>query len=179
MIAVDVGSETKRKIIPKCADISINGIYLDDPQSTERILGPNIPPVENPLGPHFFYNIFNNKKSEMLSLIIHPGDIRHTISEFKVRKPLKVDKMTIHLTKIDYFISGKGIRLGLKKKQVTDILGSSFIETKSGNITTLKYKLDDFSQSEFLQSYNMPIYYGEYKFEDDKLIEFAFGFQYP
>jgi hypothetical protein len=25
----------------------------------------------------------------------------------------------------------------------------------------------------------MPIYYGEYKFELDKLIEFSFGFEYP
>ena len=43
----------------------------------------------------------------------------------------------------------------------------------------IKYLYGDYKNSEFLKFYNMPSYYGEYKFLNGKLIDFQFGFNYP
>jgi len=165
--------------IPRQADISVSGIFLSDPESTRKILG--TPPVPAESGDDFpVVQVCNSKVTEVLSLVFHHGDIRDSFNEFRVRNISKLPADCITLPKeIDHFVTGKGIYLGMSKKDLIKILGPDFTEKKEGNRLTVHYKIDDFERSSFLKKYNLPTYYGSYDFERDKLVNFAFGFEYP
>lgn len=77
------------------------------------------------------------------------------------------------------FESGKKIRLGMDEKKVMDILGDHFVRAIKSNSIILKYHLNNYSESKFLQRFNLPEYYGEYEFQNSRRIRFAFGFPYP
>ena len=51
-------------------------------------------------------------------------------------------------------------------------------EIRNGE-TKITIELDDFKDNSFLQTYNMPIYLGEYYFKNGILIIFEFGFPTP
>jgi len=165
--------------IPRQADISACGIFLNDPESTLKILGPPPAPIES--SDDFpILEICNSSNTEVLTLVFHPGDVSNSFSEFRVRKISKKSANCIKTPElINHFITGKGIKLGMSRKELTEILGSDFTEDKKGNATTLSYRIDDFDNSSFLKKYNLPIYNGVYRFENDKLFEFEFGFEYP
>ena len=58
----------------------------------------------------------------------------------------------------------------------------SFLIDKLGEPNSIEsntYQYRAVSNPYIQQKYNMPIYYGKYKFEENKLIEFKFGFEYP
>ncbi len=164
--------------IPRCADISMAGIFLENRTSAEGVLGHKIALVDSLDLPEARY--WNQAKSEILTVIFHPGDIINTFSEFKVTLAGDAsDTAGAHRTRVPSFVSGKGVRIGLSISAIQAILGDSAVESTDGDLTVLRYRLDDFEKSRFLKWYNMPIYYGEYKFRKDSLIEFAFGFEYP
>jgi hypothetical protein len=165
--------------IPRKADISVSGIFLNDPESTRKVIGRSVKPKE--LGDDFpTIQICNSKKTEILTLVFHYGGIRDSSSEFRIRNISEPPADSISPSKqIEHFITGKGIHLGMSKKDISKILGDSFSEHKNGKMTTIHYRIDDFKKSRFLEKYNMPVYYGLYHFEKDTLIKFEFGFEYP
>lgn len=73
------------------------------------------------------------------------------------------------------FSTENGIKLGISKEDLLKIKGNNFVE--EGDV--IKYTLDDFNNSSFLQKYNLPIYFSNYTFKYNKLIEIYFGFEYP
>ena len=73
-----------------------------------------------------------------------------------------------------------GIKIGISKKELLAIKGDDFTNKQVGNQEVLSYKIDDFSSSSFLKKYNMPVYFAEYWFtNDDRLVKYKFGFEYP
>ena len=70
----------------------------------------------------------------------------------------------------------------MHKKEIIKKLGNCYVVKDSTveNIE-LKYKLElpNDSKTELLKSKNMPIYYANYRFKDDKLNYIEFGFEYP
>jgi len=68
-----------------------------------------------------------------------------------------------------------GIKLGISKKYLIKIKGNSFVETNH----VLRYEISDYEKSHFLGKYNLPIYFAEYTFDQDKLSKIYFGFKYP
>ncbi len=76
------------------------------------------------------------------------------------------------------FSTESGIALGMSKDRLTAIKGKSHQVIRRGNAETLHYTISDPGNS-FLRRYNMPLYRAEYRFVNDKLIRFAFGFEYP
>jgi hypothetical protein len=164
--------------IPRQADISVSGIFLDDPQSTRKVIGNSVEPKYGDVFPTI--EICNSKKTEILTLAFHHGNIRDSYSEFYIRSISKPPADCISPSKqIEHFITGKGIHLGMSKQDISKILGDNFTEQKDGKMTTIHYEIDDSIKSRFLEKYNMPVYYGSYHFEKDTLIKFEFGFVYP
>jgi hypothetical protein len=161
------------KSIPKRADISVSGIFLNDPASTEKILGKEIPMTNE----HVAY--LNSDRTQLLTLFFHPGDEVHSFSEIKVTQAGKSES-AIKVLSLPAFITGKGVRLGITQKQLTAIFGKG-VEERVGSQSIIRYKIEDtsLSSSPFLQHYRMPSYYGEYHYEGGKLVEFRFGFEYP
>lgn len=176
LLTADVRAES---VIPRQADISVSGIFLNDPESTHKILGNPSEPVESD-DDFPILQVCNSNTTEILTLVFHYGDVRDSFSEFRVCNISKTPTNCIMPLKgVDHFVTGKGIRLGISKKELIKILGPGFTETKEGDQITIHYKIDDFETSSFLKEYNLPVYYGSYHLREDKLVKFEFGFEYP
>ena len=164
-------NETYRdNIVP---DISVNDIKLSDP--TAVVLGYsdlkyNIIEDKEVLP----YAIFTNEnKTEILKLYLFYGT---KINEFYQVEISPYDKKTIpNPTKYKNFSMESGIKLGISKKYLIKIKGNSFVETNH----VLRYEISDYEKSHFLGKYNLPIYFAEYTFDQDKLSKIYFGFKYP
>ena len=74
------------------------------------------------------------------------------------------------------FVSGRKIRLGMKRKAVVAIFGPCFKSTRKGDTETLRYEAEDGkTASPALKAANMPKYYAEYGFRSGVLVRFRFG----
>ena len=174
-------------LIPTCVDISVINIFLDNEESSRQILGDSISICElaqfdydeYAIMPHISY--YNKNKKQILTLIFHPGCNKNSFNEIVVRDSIKSSGETIyHLDTINSFITGKKIEIGLTKRNVLEILGSNFkTELMDRNVEIIEYRIGDFEKSDFLKEYNFPEYYGKYKFINNILVEFSFGFIYP
>lgn len=178
------------KAIPQCSDISVNDIYLLDAASAEKVIGKDIE-LEADDEPtcincaHFF----NRQETEVLSLILHGGDDKNRFSEIWILRAAAKPKSTIHhLSSIDHFITGKGIKLGMRRTEVVKALGRKNSSEKiMDNMAVLRYKFDNHDSShapdreevQFLECYSQIGYFAEYKFRSDILVEFIFGFENP
>ena len=156
-------------------DKSINGIYLSDHKSTEKALGKGLLERHNWMwelpGPFIRLDLFNSSKSEIISLIFHPGDVKNSFNEIRVYKSngSRHEHYEV-LKKTTAFVTGKGIKLGIFKNKLIEILGKDFKENIKDNIVILTYNpVPD----------KYPLYYGEYIFENERLIEYSFGYEYP
>ena len=119
-----------------------------------------------------------NKGKQRLSVYFHPGNMTKEFSEFEISF---IDEKTNKdlLTRDKEFKTESGIKLGLNMENLMSIKGEPHNTTVNDNRTVLHYKITDFKNSAFLSKYNMPIYYSDYEFENDFLIKFKFGFEYP
>ena len=164
-------NETYRdNIVP---DISVNNIKLSD--TTAVVLGYsdlkyNVIEGKEELP----YVIFTNEnKTEVLKLYLFYGTKRN---EFYQAEISPYDKKTIsNPTKYKNFSTESGIKLGISKKNLIKIKGNNFVETNH----VLRYEISDYEKSHFLKKYNLPIYFAEYTFDQDKLSKIYFGFEYP
>jgi len=157
-------------------DTSLSGIILRDSESATKIVG-----SENIIDKLDRYLFYSKLESETLTLTQHPGDSKNQISIIKVEKSNKASYGFKQLN-IDTFQTGKGIKLGLTKKQIIEKLGNYYapIDSTKGFIE-LYYviaKPKD-SKSEILDNNNMPRYFASYKLRNDRLEKFEFGFEYP
>ena len=160
-------------------DTSISRIYLLDKESAEQVLGKDIKMMasESPF-PQAAYS--NETCTELLTLILHPGSNKNEFGEFMIT--LNDEKRSHNIERlegIEFFVSGRGIRLGLEKEQVVKLLGPDYAESSSDEKEILTYSTTGAENSNYLKNHNMPAYYGQYIFLNGKLAEFRFGFEYP
>ena len=160
----------KDNIVP---DISVNDIKLSD--TTTVVLGYsdlkyNVIEDKEALP----YAVFTNEnKTETLKLYLFYGTKRN---EFYQAEISPYDKRTIpNPTKYKNFSTESGIKLGISKKDLIKIKGNNFTETNH----VLQYEISEYEKSRFLEKYNLPIYFAEYTFDQDKLSKIYFGFEYP
>jgi hypothetical protein len=156
-------------------DTSLSGINLRDPKSVTAVL--KVAQLNGDTTYHFHSK--NNK--EDLGVTVHPGDGYSQVSIFQVRY---ADNSKAKATPLDieHFTTEKGIKLGLTKKEVVARLGNCFTTSDSAkNSIAINYRLESpqDSKTKLLERQNIPIYYATYKFIDNKLIKFEFGFEYP
>ncbi len=82
-------------------------------------------------------------------------------------------------TQETYFQTESGLRLGLSLEDVTQIKGREYVKQKSGDYTVLRYKIDDYENSNFLKKFNFPEYFIEIKLRNNIVANLKFGFSYP
>lgn len=158
-------------------DTSVYDIILNDRQSSIKQVGEKFAPIEDNVDmPH--ENFCTQDRMQTLTLFFHYGGARNEFSEFQIKQYSHSDSATV--LKATSFKTNSDIKLGLSKANVISILGDCF-KTISSNKTKeiIKYHIDDYEHSSFLQRYNYPSYYAEYEFQNDKLVRFRFGFEYP
>ena len=160
----------KDNIVP---DISVNDIKLSD--TTTVVLGYsdlkyNVIEDKEELP----YVIFTNEnKTEILKLYLFYGTKKNEFYQAEISPYDK--KIVPNPTKYANFSTESGIKLGISKKDLIKIKGNNFVETNH----VLRYEISDYEKSHFLEKYNMPIYFAEYTFDQDKLCKIYFGFEYP
>ncbi len=160
----------KDNIVP---DISVNDIKLSD--TTTVVLGYsdlkyNVIEDKEELP----YVIFTNEnKTEILKLYLFYGTKKNEFYQAEISPYDK--KIVPNPTKYANFSTESGIKLGISKKDLIKIKGNNFVETNH----VLRYEISDYEKSHFLEKYNMPIYFAEYTFDQDKLSKIYFGFEYP
>lgn len=195
-ISITLFPQIKNIEIPQFVEISLNEIVLHDTISSRIVLGTeNIKPWQ--YGPVFEFKFLNRNKTQLLTCTFHPGDYLFSISEFKVEMNIKdrninIDTFSTQIPVIEEilnFITGKGIELGIDSTEILEFLGKPKQMSNEDGIGILFYEIknpllfpeenikDDYR--EFFHFYRTHMYYGEYKFRNGKLIEFAFGFPYP
>ena len=63
---------------------------------------------------------------------------------------------------------------------LVSVLGCAKNETYKENIVPdISVNDINYEKSRFLEKYNLPIYFAEYTFDQDKLSKIYFGFEYP
>ena len=160
----------KDNIVP---DISVNDIKLSD--TTTVVLGYsdlkyNVIEDKEELP----YVIFTNEnKTEILKLYLFYGTKKNEFYQAEISPYDK--KIVPNPTKYANFSTESGIKLGISKKDLIKIKGNNFVETNH----VLRYEISDYEKSHFLEKYNLPIYFAEYTFDQDKLSKIYFGFEYP
>lgn len=157
-------------------DTSLSGIILRNSESTTKIVGSKN--NMDSLDQYQFYSRFGN---ETLTLIQHPGDGKNQISIIKVEKSSKPNGEFKELN-FDTFATGRGIKLGLTKKQIIEKLGHCYAPIDSTkDYIELYYVIEQpkDSKSKILENNNMPKYFASYKIWNDRLEQFEFGFEYP
>ena len=119
----------------------------------------------------------NENKSEYLLAYSFYGDRKNSFARFEIGYivdcPYLINNVELPLS---HFHTGSGVLLNMDFDNVIKLKGNDY-EMLSDSI--IKYKIDNFESSEFLKLYNMPEYFMEYEFSEDKLRKITFGFEYP
>jgi len=163
-------------VIFKLTDIPFekmdSGIALKDPDSFHILDIENLEINETEDGNYYLF--VNEKEGMYLKAYQYEGDINYSISLFEVGilgkneiDNFKSLNKTV-LNNIDLYTSNK-LKIGLNRIEVEELLNMEFKELDN----KLIYKLD-----ENILKYNMPSYYLEIEFKDDKIKRFRFGFEY-
>jgi len=180
LLALPQIAEAKSKKGPGCllpnADTTLHGITLGDYRSTQRVLGRDRRgAADNPDTDFPWYAFVSRDGRQVMRLRRHAGDVLDSYLEFEVRRG--PDPKAIPL-EADRFVSGKGVRLGLTRKDIVALFGPCFTASRNGKTETLRYEVaedTDKPNSPVLKAANMPQYYAEYEFEHGRLVRFTFG----
>ncbi len=166
--------------LPTNPDIAVYGVELGDPLSAALQLGSGYEIVEDESG--LSQAVFTNAaETEVLKLYMHPGDKSGAFREAEVLATGDLDA-DVDATVLDtpQFRTGRGIKLGMTRKDVLERFGAcAATGSTEGGADVIRYEITDIATSDLLKAQNMPLYYAEYAFEEDKLVRFVFGFSYP
>jgi hypothetical protein len=159
-------------------DTMLANVSLEDPSSASAALGKisSNDLIENEEFPHV--NFVNEEGTQALSFIFYPGDVLNNYAALCLSRTMP---STVRDTLPDIeFRSGKGITLGMSKVEVIVKLGDCYSSYRNDHgHDLLSYSIKNFAQSDFLRRYDMPSYFACLEFDQDKLIDYRFGFDYP
>lgn len=179
MPCLDAQSEENPHKLPQAVDISVNGIALHHPDSIRHILGTDLHLTDQQSGISSL-TVYNRDKTQCLTLFFHPGREYGSVDEFSLKySSLEPSAHVYHVLQDNAFQTAKHISLGMSKDDVLTILGNPYREDIQSETTTFLYRLTQNEASQFLAQYRMPVYYGKYTFQANRLITCIFGFEYP
>ena len=121
----------------------------------------------------------NKGKNQYFKMLFHPGDTKNSFSEFEIGY---IKDRVIKKSKQSNFISFEtesGVQLGITLQELIDKKGKGYTIGTNAGITCVSYVLNDIQKSSFLKRYNMPVYYAKYYLQENKVVMFTFGFEYP
>ncbi len=156
---------------PSFFDSGVNGLELESSKSGKRILAESN--AECGASFEFGYCFMNPAGSETIVLSIHPGSTKYSVAEIEIQHSSEKANLPEYPERIEKFETSKGVRLGISVEELISLLGRP---AKTEN-EAVYYRIED--NEYLLEEYNMPIYYGQYRFKDNKLVEFKYGFEYP
>lgn len=166
---------------PTNPDIAVHGIELGDPLSTVLQLGSDYQVAEDESGTDTAA-FTNTTETEILLLHRLFGDKADVFESAEVLSAEDLDA-DVEATVLDtpLFRTGRGVRLGMTRKDVLDRFGAcAAVPSDAGDGTeVIRYEVADATASDFLKAHNMPSYAAEYTFKGDRLVRFGFGFSYP
>ncbi len=160
-------------------DTALANVVLEDAQSSTAALG-SIPSDSFSEGNEGFPHVdfASSDGSHWISFFFYYGDALDNYAAMRLSRtrPTNVrDTLPNAL-----FRSGMGIILGMTEADVIAKLGSCYSIYRGGDgHALLRYSIKDFAHSDFLGRYNMPSYFAVLEFDQDELIEYSFGFDYP
>jgi hypothetical protein len=157
-------------------DTSICGIKIHDVESTLRVLG-----QKTELEGDSTHVFFSKDKNQELRLNVFPGGARSQVSIFNVCYS-KNKKQNLRMINQNVFETEKEVKLGISKNQLIEKLGKCYtVKDSTKQTIELDYRIENpnDSRTKLLENYNMPVYYAWYKFKNEKLDSFEFGFEYP
>lgn len=159
-------------------DTSLANVALENSFSAIAALGsiPGDVLIEDTDFPHV--DFASSDGSQCISFFFYYGDVLNNYAAMRLSRsrPINVrDTLPNSLSR-----SGTGVALGMSKADVITKLGTCYsIYYGEHGRELLYYAIKDFDHSEFLDRYNMPSYFSLLEFDQDKLIEYRFGFDYP
>lgn len=160
--------------LPRGAEETIGRITLNDVQSSAPLLRTFL--VETPANDLPRYRFVNRGRTEVMTLLQHPGARRFNISEVRVKSFRAADdSLPVFPDSPIVFRTGRGVRLGATKEDVMTRLGAPTEESEE----ELRYRLTAETARAWLKLHNYPEYRAVYVFRQDRLVEFEFGFPYP
>ena len=169
---------------PQKLDSGVLGIIFCDTSSVKKILGDSLNFIEEEYISVRHVNYVNEDTTELLILTQYPASYEYDFHLVQIKyfdKSLKEYYKV--LNNVKKIITNKGINLGITKKELTNILGDDKTEEVKGDTTILEYKFNEINsknnREDFLRKCNLPIYYGRYKFFENKLMYIEFGFEIP
>ena len=157
------------------ADTTVAGIKLGNGATTKKVLGEDYTLLVDDPKTDFPWVIFASRDNKQLFLLRHhAGDNIHSYREFEVKFG-RHDKKPMKLPTYE-FITGKGIKLGMKRKPLLAKLGPCFTAKETDDGEIIRYELkDEKASAGVLKAANMPQYYAEYEFRNGVLVRFKFG----
>jgi len=170
--------------IPQFAETSISGIHLLNPSSVTAVLGMDLNETNNKKGSSKKvsrlnrFDCFNEKKNEGITFVAYGSEPKNRVVILEVRKNAEISGWSnCHLKNIPIFKTGKGISIGLPLEKVVKILGKPHKEKTSKNTKLIHYEIQDPQmKNPFLAKFQKSRYISQYKFTDNKLTFFYFGF---
>lgn len=160
------------------ADTTVHGITLANSESTRRVLGADYKSVLSDRMSDYAWVIFASRDNkQLLRLRHHAGDLADSYMEFEVKYGR--DSRQPKQLKVYEFLSGKGAKLGMTKKQVVALFGPCFRSVTKEGSEIVRYEIEadqGAEQPPLLKAANMPGYYAEYEFRSGRLVRFAFGY---
>jgi len=157
-------------------DTSVIGVKIRNAESATKVLG-----AEAKLEGGNTYIFYSKDNKEELQLIVFPGDKMNQVSIFKIMYHSGPEQKFKALNS-SKFETEKGIKLGMGQSEVVSKLGDCYtVMGGTGDQTELHYAIStpDDSKTKLLKHQNMPSYYADYRFKNNKLVNFEFGFDYP
>lgn len=157
-------------------DTTIGQISLVNSKNVDSYLGKNVMDrlVDEGLPGS---SVISSDSKQRLTFYFHPGSVTKEFSEFQVTYVNQKSRNEV-VTKDKEFKTESGITLGMTMGDLRSIKSEPDSITNKER-TVFHYRIDDFKNSEFLQKYNMLIYYADYEFKNGYLTEFRLGFEYP
>jgi hypothetical protein len=123
-----------------------------------------------------FVDMVNDDESQVMIAYIHRGYHDLAFAEFRVKylKDYRLADSALRITD-KVFKTSNGIKLGMNTAEVLKRLGNPFQKFNRKDIVILEYRNND-KDGPFLKKYLQDSYFAYYKFRNDSLLQYHFGF---
>lgn len=161
-------------------DTSVCNIALESYASIEREFGNIMGDSINKVNGYEVFYFSNIDKSEYLKLIFFPGGTQNAFSRFVISEDqVPPINRRLYVTQYPTFITESGIKLGITLNELEKIKGTEYLKTEKDSFDVYTYSIMIDVNSAFYRRYKMPIYSAVYKFKNNRLVAFEFGFEIP
>lgn len=164
---------TVQESLPVGAEESIAGIVFHDARIARSLIGEFRPDsIEAGVS---MYRFVNRNRTQVMTLFQYPGAEDFSFSQVSVTEQTPSTELPLFPGAPTRFVTSLGIRIGATRSDVKALLG---VPTKESD-DELIHQLTEETAASWLARHRMPEYLASYRFQNDRLVAFEFGFPYP